>query len=52
VRVGDDVLIGDGALVVGPLAIGDGATVPPGAVLVADVPSGAVGAGVFARSAC
>lgn len=48
-RVGDRVTIGAGAKVLGGITVGDDATVGAGAVVLADVPSGAVVAGVPAR---
>ena len=37
--IGDNVVIGPGARIIGPLTIGRGATVGPNAVVTADVPS-------------
>ncbi|MBW3605158.1 MAG: serine O-acetyltransferase [Actinobacteria bacterium] len=47
--VGDGVLIGTGAKVVGPVAIGDGCTVGANSVVTRTIPQGAVVAGVPAR---
>ncbi len=40
-RVGNGVSIGAGPILVGPISIGDGARVGPGAVVFTDVPAGA-----------
>lgn len=50
VEVGDDVFIGQNAVVLGGVTIGDGATVAAGAVVVHDVAAGAVVGGVPART--
>jgi len=47
--VGDHVVIGAGAKVLGPVEIGDGAQVGANAVVVHDVPAGTVAVGVPAR---
>jgi len=47
--LGDDVLIGAGAKVLGPISIGDGAVIGAGSVVTKDVPPGYVVAGVPAR---
>lgn len=49
-QMGDDVLLGTGAKVLGPVHIGDGARVGAGAVVVSDVPAGHTAVGVPARS--
>ncbi|WP_369816338.1 DapH/DapD/GlmU-related protein [Cellulomonas sp. Leaf334] len=49
-RVGDDVHLGAGSRVLGPVVVGDRAVVGANAVVVADVPAGAVAVGVPARS--
>jgi serine O-acetyltransferase len=49
--LGDDVFIGAGAKVLGPVRVGDGAAVGANAVVVHDVPPGAVVVGVPARAA-
>lgn len=43
--VGDRVLIGAGATVLGPVTVGDGAKIGAGAVVVRDIPAGAVAIG-------
>lgn len=47
--IGNGCWLGNGARIVGPLTIGDNAIVAAGAVVVKDVPPGAVVAGVPAR---
>ena len=41
VRLGDDVMLGIGSLVIGPLEIGDRVKIGAGAVVTKDVPTGA-----------
>lgn len=48
-RIGADVAIGTGAKVIGPVTVGDGATIGANAVVVSDVPPGTTVAGVPAR---
>jgi serine O-acetyltransferase len=48
-RVGADVLVGSGAMVLGPVTVGDHAEIGANAVVLEDVPPGAVVAGVPAR---
>lgn len=48
--IGDDVMIGTGARVLGPVRIGNGARIGANAVVLADVPDHAVFAGVPARA--
>ncbi len=50
-RVGDDVRIGAGAKVLGPVTIGDGAWIGANAVVLADVPAGATVGGVWRGTA-
>jgi serine acetyltransferase len=45
-RIGNDVVIGAGARILGPVNIGDGAAIGANAVVVCDVPAGAVAVGV------
>lgn len=47
--VGNNVIIGAGAIVLGPVHIGDGAKIGAGAVVMQDVPAGATAVGVPAR---
>ncbi len=47
--IGDDVLIGAGAMVIGPARIGSGAVVAAGAVLKGDVASRTIVGGVPAK---
>lgn len=47
--IGDDVVIGAGATLLGLIHIGDGAKVGAGAVVLRDVPSGATAVGVPAK---
>jgi serine O-acetyltransferase len=47
--IGDDVRIGTGARLLGPIHIGHGARIGANAVVLCDVPSGAVAVGVPAR---
>ena len=44
--IGDDVKIGTGAKIIGPVVIGDGAVIGANAVVVDDVPAGATAVGV------
>jgi serine O-acetyltransferase len=48
-RIGDDVYIGNGAKLIGPVAVGDGAIIAPGAVVNRDVAPSAVVGGIPAR---
>ena len=48
-RIGDDVLIGAGAKVLGSVTIGDGARIGANAVVAIDVPAGALAVGIPAR---
>lgn len=48
-RVGDWVLIGAGAKLLGPIAVGRGARIGANAVVLADVPEGAIAVGAPAR---
>ncbi|QDK38907.1 serine O-acetyltransferase [Bdellovibrio sp. NC01] len=48
--VGNKVLIGTGAKVLGPLTVGDGAVIGANAVVVKDVPAGAVMVGPLAQA--
>ena len=45
-RIGNDVIIGAGARILGPVTIGDGATIGANAVVVCDVPPGSTAVGV------
>ena len=47
--IGDDVFIGAGARVLGPVTIGNGASIGANAVVLTDVPPGATAVGVPAR---
>lgn len=47
--VGDHVVVGAGAKVLGPVWVGDGAQIGANAVVIADVPPGAIAVGVPAR---
>ncbi|WP_342706613.1 serine O-acetyltransferase [Actinomyces ruminicola] len=47
--IGDRVLIGCGATLLGPIVVGDDAVIGAGAVVLADVPAGATAVGVPAR---
>jgi serine O-acetyltransferase len=48
-RIGNDVFIGAGVKILGPVTIGDGARVHPNSLVLGDVPPGATAAGVPAR---
>ncbi len=49
--IGDDVIVGSGAAVLGPIEIGDGARIGAGSVVVRPVPAGATVIGVPGRIA-
>lgn len=48
-RLGDNVYMGAGSKILGPVAIGDNVVIGAGAVVLTDVPSNSVVAGVPAR---
>lgn len=48
--IGDDVFVGAGAKILGPIHVGDGARIGANAVVVKDVPAGATMGGVPART--
>lgn len=48
-RIGNDVLIGAGATILGPVTIGDGAVIAAGSLVINDVPPGRTALGVPAR---
>lgn len=48
-EIGDDVFIGAGAKIIGPVKIGDGARIAPNSLVVTNVPAGATAIGVPAR---
>ncbi len=48
-RIGNDVYIGAGAKILGPVTVGDGAVIGANAVVIDDVPAGATAVGVPAR---
>ncbi|MCI5049619.1 MAG: serine O-acetyltransferase [Rickettsiales bacterium] len=48
-QIGDDVIIGAGAQLLGPIEVGDGARIGSNAVVVRDVPEGATMVGIPAR---
>jgi serine O-acetyltransferase len=45
-QIGNDVVIGAGARILGPVTIGDGASIAANAVVLCDVPAGAVAVGI------
>ncbi|WP_233188372.1 serine O-acetyltransferase [Actinomyces qiguomingii] len=47
--IGDRVLVGCGAKLLGPIVVGDDAVIGAGAVVLSDVPAGATAVGVPAR---
>lgn len=49
-QLGSDVVVLPGAVLVGPVVVGDGARIEPNAVVVDDVPAGATASGVPASS--
>jgi serine O-acetyltransferase len=49
-RIGNDVFIGAGAKVLGPITIGDGARIAANSLVITDVPPGATVVGVPARA--
>jgi serine O-acetyltransferase len=48
--LGDDIFVGAGAKIVGPVTIGSRARIGANAVVIADVPDGATAVGVPARN--
>ena len=48
-RIGDDVVIYAGAVIIGPVVIGQGASIGANAVVNTDVPAGCMAVGVPAR---
>src|SRR5882757_6522866 len=48
--IGDNVQIGAGAKILGPIKIGDGAIIAANSLVIADVPAGATAVGVPARA--
>jgi serine O-acetyltransferase len=48
-RIGNDVVINAGAVVIGPITLGDNVTVAPNAVVIDDVEDGIVVGGIPAR---
>jgi len=48
-RLGDGVLVGAGAKVIGEITVGDGATIGPNAVVTRDVPAGGLALAPFAE---
>lgn len=48
--IGNDVFIGAGAKIVGPITIGDGAVIAPNSLVMKDVPAGATAVGVPAKA--
>ena len=49
-KIGDDVMIGAGAIILGPITVGDGAVIAAGAVVVEDVPPGGIVVGAKSRT--
>lgn len=47
--IGDNVIIGAGAVILGPVKIGDNAKIGANAVVITDIPTGATAVGVPAR---
>ncbi len=47
--VGNNVIVGTGAILLGPITVGDGARIGAGSVVVKDVPAGAVVVGIPGR---
>jgi serine O-acetyltransferase len=49
-KIGNDVFIGTGAAVLGPITIGDGARIAANSLVIADVPPGMLAMGVPAKN--
>jgi serine O-acetyltransferase len=49
-RLGNNVFVGPGAKLLGPITIGDGARIAGNSLVISDVPAGAVAIGVPARA--
>ncbi len=50
--LGNNVMVGSGAKVLGPFTVGDGAKIAAGAVVLSEVAAGATAVGVPARAVC
>lgn len=48
--IGNDVFIGAGAKIIGPVKVGDGAIIAPNSLVISDVPPGATAMGVPAKA--
>ncbi len=48
-KIGNDVFIGPGSVIIGPVTIGDRATIAPNSLVMSDVPAGCTAVGVPAK---
>lgn len=48
--IGNDVFIGPGSVIIGPVNVGDGATIAPNSLVISDIPPGCTAMGVPAKA--